>query len=316
MKKLLRNSILFIIPAIAFMYLADYFFTNQLRKARYDEFGIWNDIFDGKIDSDVAVYGSSRAMVHMDTEILRDSLGANAYNMGVNGHNFWITYLRHLEYLKYNRQPRMIIQSIDVFTLTKRPDLFNPDQFLPYMRGNDLMKDFISSYKGFGKYDYYLPLIRYTGQYKTILDIFKNMVKPGSVKGERIRGYSPQDQAWNDDMDVAFQKFDNFRVDFDTASVVLFDRFLQECKDKNIEVVLVYTPEFIEGQDFVKNRTEILNKFKEFAEKYNLRYFDYSNDPISHNRDYFYNASHLNREGASVFTRKLSSDIIRTGGLK
>lgn len=309
MKKLFKIVFIFSIPVLLFVFFADWFLTNQLKTSREGEFGVWNDIYNGRINADIVVYGSSRAMVHMDPAIIQDSMSASCYNLGINGHNFWLSYLRHKELLKFNKKPKLIIYSVDVFTLTKRPDLFNADQFLPYMLNNKDVELATKDYKGFSYYDYHLPLLRYTGKYKTIGGIVKYMIRPTASDSGRYRGYSSQDHAWNDDLAKAKRKFSDFRVDMDSTSVNLFDKFIRECKSEGIELVFVYTPEYIEGQEFVKNRSEILGTFQHFADKYNLKFFDYSADSISFDKKYFYNASHLNKDGAELFTSKLVNDL-------
>ncbi|MBL7905221.1 MAG: hypothetical protein JNL22_09395 [Bacteroidales bacterium] len=309
MKKLLTTAFYFLIPVFIFIFLAEWFLTGQLKQSREGEYAVWNDIFNSEVNSEIIVHGSSRAMVHMDSQIISDSLQVSCYNLGINGHNFWLQYLRHKELLKYNIKPKLIIHSVDVFTLTKRPDLFNAEQFLPYMLNNEEIEYFTNSYKGFKYYDYHIPLIRYTGKYKTIGKVFNELINSEPPDSCRQRGYAPQDHTWNDDLEKAKLKFPDFKVQIDTASYKLFDEYIRECLAKDIEVVIVYTPEFIEGQDFVKNRSEILGIFRNFAEQYHLKFLDYSSDAISYNKDYFYNASHLNRKGSELFTKKLVYDL-------
>ncbi len=310
MKKLIVNLVIFLVPLIVFMFLADWFLSRQLRQSRDGEFSVWNDIYDNKINADVVVYGSSRAMVHMDPKIIKDSLNVNAYNLGLNGHNFWLQYFRHKELLKHNKTPKFIIHSVDIFTLVKRTDLFHMEQFLPYMLFNKEVKQWTDSYQGYTRYDYYIPLIRYYGQYKTIGRILQTSLL-GSTEADSARylGFSAQHQAWNDDLIKARKEFPDFRVKIDSASIKLFEKYLQECQNAGIGIVMIYTPEYIEGQDFVKNRSEIINTFHYLSDKYNVPFIDYSNDPISHKRDYFYNASHLNGTGARVFTSKMIHDL-------
>ncbi len=292
------------------MFTADWFLSNQLRHSRYGEFGVWNDIYDGNIDADIAIYGSSRAMVHLDPLIIKDSLKMNAYNFGLNGHNFWLQYYRHKELLKHNPKPKFIIHSVDMFTLVKREDLFQMEQFLPYMLYNKELHQWIGSYKGYSNYDYIIPLVRYYGQYKTIGKVFKSLLKGNKVdRSDRSLGFAAKDLPWNDDLVKARAQFPDYRVAVDSASVVLFENYLKECRNLGTAIALIYTPEYIEGQDFVKNRAEIMNIFSSLANKYNIPFIDYSNDSISYKREYFYNASHLNGIGARLFTSKLASDI-------
>jgi hypothetical protein len=310
MKVLLRKLALFITPLIVLMFFVDWFMSYKLKNSREGEFSVWNDIYNGRVNSDVVIYGSSRAMVHLDPKIINDSLDVSTYNLGINGHNFWLQYYRHKELLEHNVKPGFIIHSVDIFTLAKRKDLFNMEQFLPYMLYNMDLHHWLESYEGYSWYDYNIPVIRYYGQFKTIGRVLKATFTGETMADSgRFLGFSAQHLKWNDDLAKAKRKIPNFIASVDPQTVKLFDTYLRECIEANIPVVLVYSPEYIEGQDFVKNRSEIMNIFAVFSAKYNIPFIDYSHDSISYNKEYFYNASHLNATGAQVFTSKLIHDI-------
>ena len=121
MKKYILNILIFASPIVFIMFLADYLISNNL-KTNHEypgEIEVWNDIYQGNINSDIAIYGSSRAWVHINPKILKDSLNLKAYNFGIDGHNFWLQYLRHLEYLKYNKPPKIILLSVDYLVWKK-----------------------------------------------------------------------------------------------------------------------------------------------------------------------------------------------------
>lgn len=310
MKKLLVNLLVFILPLIIAGYLADGFITNALKKSISGEFGVWNDIYNGKVSDDLLIYGGSRAWVHFDPEIISDSLGISVYNIGINGHNFRLQKLRHDLLLKYNQPPGVILYAVDVMTLGKRPDLFNPDQFLPYMKSDTLVANAISSYEGYGKYDAKVPVIRYMGKWKTVISAIGISLAPGRQKPDRIKGYLGKKEEWNADFDRAFKEMGGkFEMEPDAASVVLFDEFLADCVKKNIRVIFVAPPEYIDGQLFVINRPQIMGIFKDFSLKYDIPFYDYSNDPMSFDKKYFYNSTHMNITGAELFSKKLVSDI-------
>ena len=71
----------------------------------------------------------------------------------------------------------------------------------------------------------------------------------------------------------------------------------------------MYAPEHITGQDFVKNRSEIIQIFEDAARTYTIPFLDYSNDSMNQHKKYFYNASHLNKKGAELFSRQLTQDL-------
>ena len=290
------------------MFIADYYISEKAKNNHEDpgEIEVWNDIYNGEINAYVAIYGSSRAWVHINPNILEDSLNIKAYNFGMDGQNFWLQYLRNKEYLKYNKPPKVIIVSVDVFSLAKRKDLYGLNQFLPYMLWNNDIKNYTSSYNGFSLEDYYLPLIRYYGSTRGSASV----IKPSSNEGlYRNKGYKGMERQWNNDLAKAKLEKKHYSIKIDSNTISLFNKFLSECKLNDITVILVYTPEYIDGQNFVKNREEIIKIYNDYSNKYDLLFLDYSDDYLCAQKEYFYNASHLNKKGSEIFTRKLAHDL-------
>ena len=311
MKKFISKILFFLIPTLIISYSLDYVFSYYLSQSNSykGEYEVWNDIYSSNANCDIAIYGSSRAWVHIDPEILSNSLGLQVYNFGIDGHNFWLQYLRHIEFIKYNQKPATIILSVDIFSLQKRKDLYLLDQFLPYMLMNSSIKDYTSSYLGYNISDYYIPLIRYFGKYNSLSLIRKSIIEERSPEKYRKNGFLGMDREWSNDLEIAKETKEVYEIETDSASIVLFEKFIKECQANNIELILVYTPEFIDGQTFVLNRSDVINIYKNFATKYSLKFYDYSNDSICLDKSYFYNASHLNKKGAEKFSKDFANKL-------
>jgi hypothetical protein len=308
MKRLLRKLFWFLLFLIPLLIILDLAFSSILKKshAYSGEIEVWNDIYNGNIDATIAVYGSSRAWGQINPAILEDSLSKSVYNFGIDGHNFWLQYLRHKEYIKNNTSPKTIIISVDVFSLQKREDLYQMEQFLPFMLWNQEIKKFTSVYKGFSPYDYYVPLIRYSGQYSAFKNIAKGIFKTDTTRF-RYHGFRAKDKMWNNDLENAIAKGIKYTIKIDSANYQLFKRFILECRKNNIELIMVYTPEYIEGQKFVSNRQTVINIYETLAAESGYKFYNFSNDPLCYDKKYFYNASHLNSSGVDIFTAKLAS---------
>ena len=93
------------------------------------------------------------------------------------------------------------------------------------------------------------------------------------------------------------------------------EQFLKECKRDNIKLIFVYTPEYIEGQKFVANRTSIFKTFSKYSKKYEIPFYDYSKDSLCLDKKYFYNSNHLNKTGAEIFTNKLIDTLKSTNAM-
>jgi hypothetical protein len=312
MKLFIKNFFVFIIPLLIIIIPLDLTLSKLLKKSNtyaQGEYSVWNDLYNGKVNSEIVIYGSSRAWVHVDPQILKNELGVSSYNLGIDGHNFWLQYLRHKILLKYNQKPKYIILSVDSRTLEKRDNLFNSHQFLPYMLWDKDIINFTKSYYGYSNIDYYLPLLRYYGKKIVLVEATNNFLFSSNLKLDRNNGFKGMDRQWNNDFENAKNKLKHYKAELNQESIQLFDRFLGECKENDMEAIFVYTPEFIEGQEFIQNREEIISLFKDFSDKYNISFLDYSDDEICSQKKYFYNASHLNKEGAEIFTKKLAEDL-------
>ncbi|RFZ82092.1 hypothetical protein DYU05_15810 [Mucilaginibacter terrenus] len=316
MKRFILKFLLFIAPIVLLCYAVDSYLSTNLRKLKRGESQVWQEIYAGKINAKVWIYGASRAFVHIDPEILSDSLHQSAYNFGLNAYPIDIQYLRHHLLLKYNKKPKVIIHSLDFMTFQKRDDLFDPDQFLPFMLWDTLVAKHTMNYAGYTKADYYLPLARYYGKTAPIHLAFSLSTGKYPNKADRVNGYQGIEAEYVDAFAEGGSIKGTYNIKFDKQAINLFDRYLQECKRNGTKVIFVYTPEYISGQRYLANRPELFKLIKRFSAKYDIPLYDYSADEISFDKRYFYNAEHLNLRGSQLFSKKFAHDLKQDSFMK
>lgn len=311
MKKFVFRFCVFVLPVFVLFGFADAFISENLKKSNgfvKGEYTTWNALYDKKLDSKIIVLGSSRAWLHFDAQLMTDSLRTPVYNIGMDGYNFWFQDYRLKLAMQSRIKPRLILHSVDVFTLAKRPDLFSPEQFLPYMLGNNQLKAVSRGFSGFCDLDYQIPMLRYFGKGKAIIESCK-MVAHAKNDAFRIRGFHGNNESWNNDLALAEQTVGSMKVKIDAPTIKLFEAYLERCHKEKIPIVFVNAPEYIDGQDFISNRKEIFAMYRHYSVKYKIPFLDYSKDPISYNQKLFYNALHMNKTGAEIFTAKFVKDL-------
>lgn len=316
MKKFLLNSLYFISPILLFGYSLDVFISENLKKSNSfvsGEYTVWNDVLEGKINSDLLIYGSSRAWVNISPEILGKKLHTTTYNLGIDGHNFWLQNLRHKQLLKFNKKPKTIIYVVDIITLQQNTELFNYEQFFPYMLWNNYFKNTILPKNDIQNFEFSLPLLRYSGRYKAIRTAFEMALYPEKNPVQRIRGYQGQELSWNKDLEKAEKKLGSINAVLSAKVIKKFEYFLQECKKDKINVILVYSPEFIEGQKFIENKKDIIMIYNKLSKKYEIPFYDFSGDKMCSNRNLFYNSTHMNKIGAEQFSNQLADTLLKYG---
>lgn len=313
LKQFIIKLVVFSLPLILMAYLIDAIVTRGLRKTRDDRYSVWNDIFDGNVNVDVIVNGSSRAMVQVSPAILDSALGIKSYNLGCNGYGIRMQLCRFNVFAKRNRKPRVILHEVDYGTFSGRRNLFEIAQFLPYLDDPDIYMT-TRKYEGFHFPDYHLPLLKYYADYPLIIVGALEYFDIKRFGGRRYKGYVGNDFPWSDELQSAREKFPNgITYDQQEELIGLFKLYLQRCQQDKIEVVLIWMPEYVEGQDFVLNHDSVRGMIHDISDMQGLTFFDYSNDSICFDRNLFYNTRHLNRKGAEIFTRKLAQDLKNHG---
>lgn len=316
MKGFLRKVLWFFVPVMLVACVADYVLSANLAKSvrlAQGEFLVWQDIYNGTIDADITVNGSSRAWLHFDPAIMEAGLHRKVYNIGIDGHSFPLQDFRYRELVKHNRRPKVIVYSVDIFTLVKRDELYNSMQFLPYMLWNKDMYDVTSKYQGFSAWDSWIPLVRYAGQHEALAKAVSIARHGEHDKPKRTKGYLGNVQSWNSDLEKAQAKSKTFEVHPLRSYQNAFEDFLRQCKKNGQTVILVYSPEEIHGQKFIGNRDQVIALYADIAHRHGLLFLDYSNDAMCLDKKYFYNALHMNREGSALFTQKLVGDLKKSG---
>lgn len=312
MKKFLLNVITFCFLVFILSYAFDYVVTEGLRKCNYAEFNDWNKILNGSINSDFVISGSSKAQVQFLPQIFDSVLKTNSYNLAVNGHDFNMQKTKFDVYTQKNNYPKVLVQVASNKTMEKREDLFEMNQFLPYLDNNYICSA-TKEYEGLESHHYVVPLTRYIGkyylQYVGFVSYFNLPIN--YLKDVKFKGSIAHDKSW----DGSFEKFvktnpEGVKYRIDKSSDIKFKSFLQDLDKNNVMVFLVYPPVYFESKQYVINRDEIINYYKKKASEYsNVFYLDYSSVELTNNKTNFYNSQHLNKKGAKEFSTILAIDI-------
>jgi len=312
LKKFIFKISIFSFLLITFFYAYDHVITKGLQKCDYAEFNDWNKILNGSIKSNLIISGSSKAQVQVLPNILDSILKCNSYNLALNGYSFNMQKAKFDTYVSKNNYPKVLIQVVSNKTMQKRKDLFEIDQFLPYLDNKNINKA-SKEYVGLMSYDYKLPLIRYIGkyylQYVGFVSFFDLPLK--YLKDSKNKGAIAHKKNW----DGTFEKFvkqnpNGISYKIEKLSDLKFQSFLLELVNNNVIVFLIYPPTYWESHRYIVNRNEIINYYETNARNNdNVFFIDYSNSTLSYDKSNFYNSQHLNKKGSTIFSKILAKEI-------
>jgi hypothetical protein len=273
------------------------------------EFEVTRDIRTGKAACDLAIMGSSRAWVQISPMIIEDSLGVTAYNLGVDGHNFPLQRIRFATFRAHNPPPRWLILVIDMDGFVPGADVYNKEQFLPYMLWNSSLQEQMDGHAGFTWADHHIPMVRYAGKPQLLYEVMTTLLSTRHGPTYRTKGYRGMDRVWNKDLERVQCTHGSIMLTVDSNVVDQFKAFLAERAAEGTRTILVNPPQYLEGQRIYLNRKEVLDVYHSAARANGLPLLDYSDDPICLQQDLFYNSNHMNRKGSELFSRQLAHDL-------
>ncbi len=231
MKRFLSRLFLFLLLFGVLLMLADKLTSYGLRQFMSGEFGTWSDLYHGRINADLVVVGSSRAMVHVSPNILSEKLDLNVYNLGHNGQHFPLQRVRFQEYQQFNSTPRWLIQTVDITSLHDRETVFQYEQFLPWFDRDDLVTA-VAHYEGFEEPDRWLPMYRYRGRPELVRTGVGHALGWEKSNSERDRGYIGRDLEWDGTFDKFAKKHkDGYKSGIDATIESSMDTFVQQQTD-------------------------------------------------------------------------------------
>ena len=309
--KTLIYSLLFIVVCYGLQFMAD----KGLRKSNSNDFKNWTMIVQGEMNAELLVTGSSRAMRMIDPQILENETGMVTYNLGMEGARLQSQMSRWDSYLEYNDKPKVIVQTVDLMSMGHANTVFKKQQFLPFLQ-EDFVYDALKPVDNKLYIDRYFPLYKYHGyvdEFKEGISLFFGM--SSTKKYTEYRGYESKDKKWNTEFQQMKDTLKNDTLIHPNHLVKegfeILERMISDCQERDIQLVLVFTPQYIGLTELQVQTDNIIKGFEELGMKSNVHFLNYAFDPICQDTTYFYNAMHLNKIGAEIYSKNLSNDLIR-----
>lgn len=286
-----------------------------LRRIKTSAFGVSNKVMNGQVNAEILISGSSRALTHFDPRIIHEKTGRTAFNIGRNGSqtDMQLAYLK--AYLDHNAKPSLIIHSLDLYSFVTTREVYDPVQYLPYLRESPIYQALAKINPDQWK-SRLLPLYGYAVddmRFTWLLGI--KGVFGWNPNEDHFDGFKPRYSSWTGDFEH-FKKVnpDGVRFEIEPEGVRVMHELADLCQERGIRLLLVYSPVYREMQAFEKNRTEIFAEFEVIRQRYGVTLWDYSDSLICQNQDYFYNSQHLNADGAAVFTIEIADKVASLSG--
>lgn len=253
-----------------------------------------NEFIINKVKSPILIFGSSRGMCAYNSQIISKMLGMQCYNCANDGMGI-ILFWNRFQLIKRRYIPKMIIYDVWAdFDLRENVDVaMNLDALKLYYDYPEVKETF-QEIDPMERYKMICRLYRYNGK---ILQILTDNLKPARTD---ILGWRPK---------YGFMNYEPIgdgyysKMKYDKLKLLYMQKLIEQCKKNKIKLIFMLSP-FYKG---VHNVTEIYAPLISLCKKYQIPFYNFSSDKnIANNKYYFVDSYHLNVEGATVYSKKIS----------
>jgi hypothetical protein len=249
-----------------------------------------------KTNSDLLVFGASTANHHYRPDVFEDRLKLSYYNAGRDGNSIFYHYAILKAILK-RFSPKMVILDIGRGEFWKFQTSYDRiSSLLPYYENHPEIRSIVELKSPYER----LKLISKIYPYNSlILSIAVGNAEFNKDRWKEVKGYVPLTRVWRESIktDSSYTKHS-----LDSVKIRIYESFIKDCITSKVKLFVVCSPYYMKS--VYKDSSLIVGQ--EIAKKYNIGFYDYSNDTVFiNNPQYFEDIFHLNDEGAKLFSNLL-----------
>lgn len=256
-------------------------------------------VLNGKVNKDLLIFGSSRADSNIATWMLQDSLNIEAYNLSYRGATISFQEFVLKQLIVNNNKPKYIIKLLDNDFELMHQDYdghvrsFRIDRLTPLIKYSEIRNELINKgekNKVFSKLFVLHQLSKsnlYNSKPPKLNDtILEFGAKPNNRHIEDLKWTYKNARVYNKSLEIPDE-------------IESFLNFQKICAEHDIKLILATSPVFYSMDD------GWLERMEELILPTATLYIHNKEDKQYLNPENYFNYSHLNRDGALVYTKEL-----------
>ncbi|MBS1625222.1 MAG: hypothetical protein JST83_14440 [Bacteroidetes bacterium] len=273
-----------------------------LRHSREGEPGKISFILYDTSRYEVLFTGSSRISRNIDAGLFTSKTGHSTYNAGIDGAGFatmaWLTR----EFIKSHHTPRYIFINIDLYAMEVESGLFYYPMFYPYLHGSDTRAlEAADKRLRRGKW---LPFCAIADIDDYLKGVSVDALFSGNGSADSIfhrSGYEPiYSSTYTGQEDSMVLTFD-----YDVSNFARLDSLCAGCSAEGCQLFFLMSPIYNAREMQTDNSRIFYEYLRNIEAKYNIVELNYYTDR-RFGHDMFFNRTHLNNKGATVYTGLLA----------
>ena len=308
MKKFLIKIAIFAVVLYGLAWGLDYAISKGLYQMDDYRFMSWHEMEQGDINADVLIMGNSRGFSHFEPWTIDSITGMSCYCLGIGGYPINVETMKYHYYRLYNKKPKLIIQQVDYYTINDLKALHQheSEQFLPLIYDRRIQPEM--QRVGYSWLDMHCPLYRYWG--------YQMIIKNGLSEFLGIKHYTKDPSRMGHHYEcgewdgTVLAQMDTIYVNAAGRDKTCFERYMQECSDEGIKVLLINSPTYVGANMKTVGLDSINAYFDSIAAAYHTEYWNYSEEyELCSDTSNFVVSIHMNPLGTHRFSVDVANRI-------
>ena len=255
-----------------------------------------------KTNEDILIFGSSRANHHYHPWVFEKEMHLTCYNTGRDGEHIFYQYAMLKGVLKRYTPKIIIFDFISAEFIREHESYDRISTLLPYYSSHPEIRSIIRLKGPYEKYKLFSRLYPYNS---VMFQVALGNTNYKKSKHEDIKGYLPMTNVWDRPIKTITYP-EHYQVD--SVKMHVFESIVKECVQSGTRLYVICSPYYFHPT----NRDYSIVLGEQIAKKYNVDFFDFSNDStFTNNQKLFNDFAHMNDKGARLFTDKVISLITK-----
>jgi hypothetical protein len=223
------------------------------------------------------------------------------YNAGRDGTHIFYHYAVLKAILK-RYSPKIIILDFGIDYDKKQDSYDRISALLPYYQNHPEIHAIVNLKGPIEKYKLLSKIYPFNSSIFSIIAGNNEFNKKRTLD---INGYMPSSSIWHKNISVVNL---SMNYELDSTKVKIYESFIQDCILSHIKLYIVCSPYYYK-YNFIPYDIKM---GEQIAKKYNIKFFNHLQDlRLINNPKFFQEPSHLNDEGAKLFSNLVIDEILR-----
>lgn len=249
---------------------------------------------------DVIILGSSRAARHYDPLVLEDSVGMSCFNCGEPGCGIITAYARY-GMIEERKKPKLVI-----YEVSPKYDYFKSDDYSKYL-GRVRQYSYKPSVRAlFLEFGDHLEGLRLLSNLYINNGYILDNVLDVICSGNNNRGFEPLLGVLTPQNK---QKPPVNEQDLDRLKLSYMEKLIKKTHNDNVTLIFMASPQYCNKEEAEVLATEF-GPLMELCKQNNVPFINHTYmEGVSNNCKLFQDYKHLNKTGASIYTKAICSEI-------